>query len=358
MKRLFNILVFCCLSLTAFSQEETRVIDSLLRVLEHQESRDKVLTMIELTWEFYDVSYDDCIEWGEKAIKEAQDQGFKDLEAKANYVLGLQYAYHGDLDLAKLYLRMSYNQYIALSDTENAFESLWDIATYELTLGNIDTSYQVYEEALSIAEDDFYYAKAFIYSNMALIEANKKQFEKAFNLYEKAKRLFEYVDDERMMIRMDYDIANVCYERGQVAKARKLYWVVLPKLEKFEDYYPLCGICNKLGKIYENDFIDYDSSMFYLQKAISYSEMPIANKETEVLINSTMVEVMVEIGNVLMRQGEYQKALSQFHDALLKAEKAQNDADMLKRRVMNFKRRFRQAVEDELDVIDSIDENY
>jgi hypothetical protein len=42
----------------------------------------------------------------------------------------------------------------------------------------------------------------------------------------------------------------------------------------------------------------------------------------------------------------------------MKAEKAQNDADMLKRRIINFKRRFRQAVENELDVIDSLDEDY
>ena len=46
------------------------------------------------------------------------------------------------------------------------------------------------------------------------------------------------------------------------------------------------------------------------------------------------------------------------NDALMKAEKAQSDADMLKRRIINFKRRFRQAVESELDIIDSIDENY
>ena len=77
MKRLINILVFCCLTLPALAQEETSVVDSLLNVLPTQEGRDKVLTMIELTWEFYDVSYDDCIDWGEKAIKEAQNQGFK-----------------------------------------------------------------------------------------------------------------------------------------------------------------------------------------------------------------------------------------------------------------------------------------
>ena len=46
------------------------------------------------------------------------------------------------------------------------------------------------------------------------------------------------------------------------------------------------------------------------------------------------------------------------NEALLKAEKAQSEADMLKRRVINFKYRFRQAVENELDIIDSIDENY
>jgi len=46
------------------------------------------------------------------------------------------------------------------------------------------------------------------------------------------------------------------------------------------------------------------------------------------------------------------------NEALIRAEKAQADADMLRRRVINFKHRFRQAVENELDMIDSIDENY
>ena len=46
------------------------------------------------------------------------------------------------------------------------------------------------------------------------------------------------------------------------------------------------------------------------------------------------------------------------NDALLKAEKTQSDAELLKRRVINFKRKFRQAVENELDMIDSIDENF
>ena len=46
------------------------------------------------------------------------------------------------------------------------------------------------------------------------------------------------------------------------------------------------------------------------------------------------------------------------NDALIKAERAQNNAEILKRQVANFKRKFRQAVENELDAIDSIDENF
>ena len=109
------------LSVVASAQIDTRIVDSLQEAYAAQEGRDKVLTMIELTWDFYDVSFDDCIDWGEKAVKEANRLGYKDLEAKANSVLGIQYAYHADLDLARQYLQESYNQFDALSDTKNAF---------------------------------------------------------------------------------------------------------------------------------------------------------------------------------------------------------------------------------------------
>ena len=46
------------------------------------------------------------------------------------------------------------------------------------------------------------------------------------------------------------------------------------------------------------------------------------------------------------------------NDALLKAERVEQEAETLKRRVIIFKRRFKQAVEEQLEVIESIEENY
>ena len=46
------------------------------------------------------------------------------------------------------------------------------------------------------------------------------------------------------------------------------------------------------------------------------------------------------------------------NDALLKATKLENDAEELKRRIILFKRKFRQAIETELEVIEEINEDY
>ena len=46
------------------------------------------------------------------------------------------------------------------------------------------------------------------------------------------------------------------------------------------------------------------------------------------------------------------------NDALIKAEKIEQEAQTLRRRVIIFKRRFKQAVEEQLEVIEHIDENY
>lgn len=46
------------------------------------------------------------------------------------------------------------------------------------------------------------------------------------------------------------------------------------------------------------------------------------------------------------------------NDALVKASEIEKDAEELKRRVVNFKRKFKQAIETEVEVIDEISERY
>lgn len=319
MKRWLNILVFIVFSVSAFAQVDTRVVDSLQEVLATQEGREKVKTMLELTWDFYDVSFDDCIDWGEKAVEEANKLGFADLQAKANYVLGIQYAYHADLDLAESYLHKAYSQYITLGDTANAFESLWFIATYEMTLGSVDTAYKVYEQALPLAEQlGDTSAYAYVLSNMGLIEYKKGSFEKAFQHYDQAKRLFDYLGDEPVSLNVQFNMATICFERGRSFEAREMLWEVMPKIELYQDYYTFAIACLSMGRIYENEIINFDSAMYYLEQAISYAELTLEENDdkSEIFTNNVKAEALVEIANVSYNKEEYELALDKYKEAL------------------------------------------
>ncbi len=328
MKRLFNILVFCCLSLTAFSQEETRVVDSLLRVLDHQGGRDKVLTMIELTWEFYDISYDDCIDWGEKAIKEAQNQCFKDLEADAMYALGMQYGYHGDLDLAQEKLKEAFRLHETVDNEARAFEDLWNQARFEQKNGNIDTSFQIYEKVLVYAEkrqDSI--AMAQVYTNMALIQHQKSDFEQAEKNLLKCVDIYKSVHDTVWMLRTETNMAGIYMEWGRYSEAKRLFLDAIPKMEEIGDYVILVSVYKNYGQLFMKQAMEFDSAKFYFEKAYSMVEM-LGEYGIDVPVTDK-VNILVELGNSDYNKGDYRDAIEKYKEALDLAESNANYAGQM-----------------------------
>lgn len=124
MKRFLSIVLFLLLVLATYGQEEIRVVDSLESAMAQQEGRERVKTMMELSKAFFDFSFDDCVDWGEKAIEEAQRMGYTDLEADATYALGLHYGYHVDLDLAQDCFKKAFDLHESVGNDAKAFEDL------------------------------------------------------------------------------------------------------------------------------------------------------------------------------------------------------------------------------------------
>ena len=58
MRLWLNILVFFCLTIGVYAQDEMRVIDSLENVMAKQEGKERVETMLELSRAFVDFSFD------------------------------------------------------------------------------------------------------------------------------------------------------------------------------------------------------------------------------------------------------------------------------------------------------------
>lgn len=311
MKRSLSTLILLLLTSFVFAQDEISAIDSLESIMAKQEGRDKVLTMIELSKAFFDFSFDDCINWGEKAIAEAKNHGYKDLEADANYVLGSQYGDHADLDMSYAYLKKAYDMHMFMGDEAKAFEDIWRQAYFEHVYGNVDTALIIYDKALLSAElrmDTLGIAK--VNHNKAVLHYLKKNYQETVSAFKKAKRSYSLLDDSIMVVRIDANLASVYMEWGRMPESQRLFRMALPKLEANEDYEWLLLMYKNYGQFFVKDKLDYDSAYYYYQKDYLLQEfleengiaVPISNK----------VDVLVEMGNVLYNQGQQQDALKEF----------------------------------------------
>ena len=319
MKRLLNILLICCLALTALAQEETRVIDSLESVMSNQMGRERIETMLELSKAFFDVSYDDCIAWGEKAIAEAKAQGYVDLEADANHALGEHYGYHIDLDLSSAYLKTAYDMHVSMGDEAKAFEDIWRQAYFEHVYGNIDTALCVYEKALVLAEqrnDTLGIAK--VNSNKAILQYQKQEYQEAENTFIKARKYYDLLNDSLMVIHIDANLACLYMEWSQSSKARRLFLDVIPKLEAVDDYGWLIMVYKNYGQLFVKDNHNFDSASYYYGKAYFILEF-LEDNGVGVDANSK-VDLLVEMGNALYNDDKYKEAKGWYIKAFELAE--------------------------------------
>ena len=321
MRRGLAILLSLLFAMAAFAQMDTRIVDSLENIFPTQEGREKVLTMIELTWEFYDISFDDCIDWGERAIKEAHNQGFTDLEADATYALAMQYGYHADLDLAKDYLRKAYVLHEAVNNDDKSFEDLWNQAYFEQVWGNVDTAFLDYEKVLAAAERrNDNRAVAQVCSNIAIIQFHWQDFRNAELNFRKSSRFYQMIEDSVWMTRMNANLANLYLEWGKYAEAHKLFREVIPLMESFEDYGWLFRAYKNYGQFFMRDHIDFDSATYYFGKSMACTEHEALSRNSSNAVANEKADLLVEMGNLALYQQDEKAAVAYFEQAFNLAE--------------------------------------
>ena len=322
MKRLFHILVFFCFSLTAFAQEETRAIDSLENIMQYQEGREKVLTMMELSRAFFDFSFDDCIDWSEKAIQLAHVTNDVELDGDANFAFGIHYGYHSDLDLAQIYLKRSLDLYQQSRNEDKAFESLWNLAYFELLLGNMDTAYVAFQKVFSVAEqrhDSLACAQA--NDNLAVIQYNRKDFDGAIKAFERSRDFYASLNDSLAMTQAELNLAIIFGECGRIMEARRKFLEVIPKLEVFHDVFLLLTAYKNYGILYERDFNNHDSASYYFEKALACVESETLSRADRQTMDNMKADLLVEMGNVAVSRYDGLLATDYFKDAFALAEK-------------------------------------
>ncbi len=321
MKRLFNILVFLSLASLVLGQDETRAIDSLESVMAKQEGREKVLTMIELSKAFFDFSFDDCIDWSEKAIQLSHEIGDMELEADAHFSLGINYGYHADLDLAHIYLKKSLDLYQRLGNENKSFESLWNLAYFELILGNMDTACLAFQKVLSVAEqrhDSLAYAQAS--DNLAYVQYQRNDFDGAIKAYEASRKIYALLNDSLAVTHTNLNLAIILNECRRTTEARELFAKVIPQLEAFQEIDMMLTAYKNYGMLFARDLVNYDSASYYFEKALACLESESLSRADRQTMAYSKVDLMVEMGNVAVNCHDEMTAKSHFENAFSLAE--------------------------------------
>ena len=313
MKRVFNILILSFLTTFIFAQDETRVIDSLESVMAKQEGREKVETMMELSKAFFDYSFDECIDWGEKAIKEATQ--FQDVEllAKAYWKIGMRYLNHYELDLAL----ENYNKALELLKNKDDSELLEDVLNYkgrvELFLGEMDSAIMTYQYALRVSEnlgDELNCAD--VINNMAYIYYQQDDMDKSLENFKEARKRFEMVHDTLSIAQCDNNISNIYVERQQFDEALSLLQKAIPVFEYYGDEASLAHAYQNLGTTYASGLVKFDSALVYLQKSIVCAE----NVGDQI----TLIEDELELAGVMWQLNRKGDAISLYQSALHSSE--------------------------------------
>ena len=313
MKRVFNILILSFLTTFIFAQDETRVIDSLESVMAKQEGREKVETMMELSKAFFDYSFDECIDWGEKAIQEATQFRDEELIAKSYWKIGMRYLNHYELDLAL----ENYNKALELLKNKEDSELLEDVLNYkgrvELFMGEMDSAIMTYQYALRVSEnlgDELNCAD--VINNMAYIYYQQDDMDKSLEYFKEARKRFELVQDTLSIAQCDNNISNIYVERQQFDDALSLLQKVIPVFDHYQDEASLAHAYQNLGTAYASGFVKCDSALVYLQKSIVCAE----NIGDQI----TLIEDELELAGVLRQLNREGEAISLYQSALHSSE--------------------------------------
>ena len=317
MKRLLNILIFLGLSLVAAGQQETRMVDSLLRAISSQEGENRVVSMSELSRAFEEISFDDCLFYGGKAIVEAERLNDDELIAWTHWKMGIRLLNHFELDLAHDHFEQAYQLMVAGDREVEDVELLMDILNYkgrvELLMGEMNLALITFQQALVVSEnlgDEMNCAD--VINNMAYIHFQQNDLEKAMDYFQDARQRYERAQDTLSMAQCDNNISNIYVERQQYNEALAILRKVIPVFERNGDETSLAHAYQNIGTVYATGQVDLDSAMTYLHKSIICAE----NVGDEI----TLVEDEIELANVLKTLNKNNEALSLYQSALHSSE--------------------------------------
>jgi tetratricopeptide (TPR) repeat protein len=206
----------------------------------------------------------------------------------------------------------AYSVFLAAGNKSAAADALRNIGDTLGTLGRHQQAIETYERALNLLQGLGEHAKTgAVLNNMAINFENEGNLDRAEHLYRAAKVEFDQSGDVENQITATGNIADILYLRGNLAAAEELYQEALriaASVDKSEPYllYRLADLDLMRGRV---------------QDARRLAQEAVDAFQATQGVYQYLTAAMLDLGDVLLAQGDLKGAQSQFEGSLAIAQK-------------------------------------
>jgi len=302
LKTLRSLLLFTVsLVVAIFSAKAQRQIDSLEAQLKANHSDSvKVDILIRLSQQYQFLTFSKSKQYGEEALKIANDKNLVMGKLRANANIGTLYTVSGDYTSALRYDNLAVQIALSTKDSLLIAKSYNNIASDYHDLGEYDEAYYYFTTSYKIAKgikDSLRMAIAL--HNVGRVFKELGQYDRAMNHLLQSKKMSEQLKDFAGLAYSYDEIGDVLLRKGKYDSALTMLMQSLNQTKKLKEHELEPRILSKIAKVFLNKG-NYEAALAYYDSTHSLHAKT-GNR-------FGLAEVNLGRGLVFMKQKKYDQA--------------------------------------------------
>ncbi|TAF20617.1 MAG: tetratricopeptide repeat protein [Oscillatoriales cyanobacterium] len=203
-------------------------------------------------------------------------------------------------------------------DLKTRIRVLNDLAIAYRSRSEYKTAKYYLEQALNLAKDDENLGdvKANILHELAIVERNLGEIEKAITLEQQAMEIFERIGDIKMKAATLHQLAGIYADRGEVEQAIAFYQQSLELHEKIGDIKMKAATLHQLAIIYADRGEEVEQAIAFYQESLELKE-----KIGDVQGKAATLH---QLAGIYANRGEVEQAIAFYQESLELEEKIGN----------------------------------
>ncbi len=288
------VILFIFFAISFTLQAQNQFIDSLRRVVQVAEGREKVVALVELSSNLYNRNPIEGLSLGEEAIRIAEEMNFPELKGKAYNSIGINYFGKSDIQNARAFFEKAMQEAVRYNDTLEVLKTYSRFGVIYQTESKYDSALLVFrkqEEMYNAMQKRSNLGK--VYENIGTIHFLRGEYASAITYFLDAKNLAEEFNNFTLLASMYGKIGGIYSRTKNYAEAEKYLRLAIAQYLDNKNFIEAARFTNILGINFKQQAM-FPEALDCYHKALELLKS-IPNKPIELAVFSNIASIHVEL---------------------------------------------------------------